>query len=79
MCWPGTQIHKAVDQVVRQHLPLHAQYTRYHWADHVKVGGITLEYGGAVNKFLKARLLVLFGALSWLGRVSDGIRSGGDP
>ncbi|CAN9182999.1 unnamed protein product [Alternaria alternata] len=71
--WPGTQVHEAMDQVVCQRLPLHVQYACCHWADHVKAGGMTLEDGGAVHAFLKARLLMLFEALSWLGRVSDGM------
>lgn len=71
--WPGTRVHEVVDQVVSQRLPLYVQYACCHWADHVKAGGMTLEDGGAVHAFLKARLLMLFEALSWLSRVSDGI------
>jgi hypothetical protein len=73
--WPGTQVHEATDQVVCQRLPLHVQYACCHWAEHVKAGGMTLEDGGLVHEFLKARLLVLFEALSWLGRVSDGMEA----
>jgi hypothetical protein len=73
--WPGTQVQEAVNEVVRQRLPLHVQYACCHWTDHIKAGGMTLEDGGVVHEFLKARLLVLFEALSWLGRVSDGMRA----
>jgi hypothetical protein len=73
--WPGTQIQEVVDKVVRRCLPLHVQYACCHWTDHVKAGGMTLEDGGVVHKFLQARLLMLFEALSWLGRVSDGIKA----
>jgi hypothetical protein len=73
--WPGTQVQEAADKMVRQCLPLHVQYACCHWADHVKVGGMTLEDGGVVHEFLQARLLMLFEALGWLGRVSDGIEA----
>lgn len=71
--WPGTEVNEAVDEVVCQCLPLHVQYACYYWTDHVKEGGMTLEDGGVVHEFLRARLLMLFEALGWLGRVSDGM------
>ncbi|KAF2789052.1 hypothetical protein K505DRAFT_99080, partial [Melanomma pulvis-pyrius CBS 109.77] len=71
--WPGTQVQEADDEVVRERLPLHVQYACCHWTDHVKAGEMTLEDGGVVHEFLQARLLMLFEALGWLGRVSDGM------
>ena len=39
------------------------------------MGRMTLEDGGVVHEFLKVRLLMLFEALGWLVRVSDGIKA----
>jgi hypothetical protein len=73
--WPGTQVQEAVDKVVRQCLPPHVQYACCHWTDHVKASRMSLEDGGVVHEFLQARLLMLFEALGWLGRVSDGMEA----
>jgi hypothetical protein len=73
--WPGTQVQESVDKVVCQRVPLHVQYACCHWIDHVQKGRMTLEDGGVVHEFLQARLLMLFEALGWLGRVSDGIEA----
>ncbi|KAH7392014.1 WD40-repeat-containing domain protein [Phaeosphaeria sp. MPI-PUGE-AT-0046c] len=72
---PGTRVQEATDEVLRHCLPLHVQYACCHWIDHLANSKPQLCDNDNVHNFLKEHCLHWLEAISWMSKISEGIRA----
>jgi len=60
---------------VQQYLPPEVQYACLYWIQHLQKSGVQLYDNDQVHQFLKEHFLHWLEALSWMRKVSEGIRA----
>ena len=70
---PGTLVGDLPHSRVEECLPPEVQYACSYWVSHLQKSGDQVYDEGDVHKFLQTHLLHWFEALSWMGKVSEGI------
>ena len=73
--WPGTAASDVERSTVQRCLPAEVQYASTYWAQHVLSSGIELCEGDWIHQFLKEHFLHWLEALSWIGKISEGIHA----
>ncbi|PQE16118.1 WD40 YVTN repeat-like-containing domain protein [Rutstroemia sp. NJR-2017a BBW] len=69
---PGTLVTD-IEIRVENYLPPEVRYACIYWVQHLQKGGIQLQDNDQVYQFLQVHLLHWFEALSWIGKISEGI------
>ncbi|PQE24884.1 WD40 YVTN repeat-like-containing protein [Rutstroemia sp. NJR-2017a WRK4] len=69
---PGTLVTD-VGIRVENYLPPEVRYACIYWVQHLQKGGIQLQDNDQVYQFLQVHLLHWLEALSWIGKISEGI------
>ncbi|PQE27705.1 WD40 YVTN repeat-like-containing protein [Rutstroemia sp. NJR-2017a WRK4] len=69
---PGTLVTD-IGTRVEDYLPLEVRYACIYWVQHLQKGGIQLQDNDQVYQFLQEHLLHWLEALSWIGKISEGI------
>jgi hypothetical protein len=71
---PGKLVTEVGQSQIQQCLPPEVQYACLYWIQHVQKGGVQLHDDDFVHQFLKIHVLHWLEAMSWMGKISDGIR-----
>ncbi|PQE16458.1 WD40 YVTN repeat-like-containing protein [Rutstroemia sp. NJR-2017a WRK4] len=69
---PGTLVAD-VGIRIEDYLPPEVRYACIYWIEHIQKGGTQLHDNDEVSQFLKVHLLHWLEALSWVGKISEGI------
>ncbi|KAM3085629.1 hypothetical protein ACMFMG_002698 [Clarireedia jacksonii] len=69
---PGTLV-TAIRTRVEDYLSPEVRYACIYWVQHLQKGGIQLQDNDQVYQFLQVHLLHWLEALSWIGKISEGI------
>ncbi|PQE05350.1 vegetative incompatibility het-e-1 protein [Rutstroemia sp. NJR-2017a BVV2] len=69
---PGTLVTN-VGIRIKDYLPPEVRYTYIYWVQHLQKGGAQLHDNDQVYQFLQVHLLHWLEALSWIGKISEGI------
>ncbi len=72
---PGARAKDFSDQQIESSLPAELQYACRYWVQHLQRSGIQLNDNDKVHDFLRKHLLHWFGALSLIGKTSEGLRA----
>ena len=72
---PGVFLDSVEKSRIHQCIPPEIQYACLYWTKHLQNSHIQLCDHDHVHKFLQAHFLHWFEALSWIGKVSEGVRS----
>jgi hypothetical protein len=73
---PGVHIADIDSDLVEQYLPPEVQYACLYWVEHLQKGGAQLrDNNNQVHQFLQTHFLHWLEALSWMHRLSEGIRA----
>jgi hypothetical protein len=70
---PGTLISDVDSNRIQDFLPLEVQYASLYWVYHLQKSGTQLYDQGQVHQFLQEKFLFWLEALSWMGKISEGI------
>ncbi|PQE23326.1 WD40 YVTN repeat-like-containing domain protein [Rutstroemia sp. NJR-2017a BBW] len=69
---PGTLVTD-VGIRVEEYIPPEVRYACIYWIQHLQKGGTQLQDNDQVHRFLQEHLLHWLEALSWIGKISEGI------
>jgi hypothetical protein len=72
---PGILVTDIESSRVEQHLPLEVQYACLYWVQHFQKCGAQFHDNDKVHQFLQVYLLCWLEVLSWMRKVSEGIRA----
>jgi len=70
---PGVLVAKVDNSRVEQYLPPEVQYACLYWVQHLQKSGAQLHDNDQIHQFLQMHFLYWLEALSWMGRISEGI------
>jgi hypothetical protein len=70
---PSVFVTDVASSRVEQCLPPEVQYACLYWIQHLQKSRAQLRDNDQVYQFLQEHLLHWFGALGWMGKVSEGI------
>ncbi|KAL6795534.1 hypothetical protein J3E68DRAFT_450434 [Trichoderma sp. SZMC 28012] len=70
---PGVGREDVHKEMIEKHLPKAIAYACIYWVYHVQEGRIVLQDGGPEHKLLETKMLNWIEALTWLGRINEGI------
>jgi hypothetical protein len=68
---PGVLVTDIESSQVKKYLPAEVQYACLYWVQHLQRSGAQLY--NQVYQFLQVHLLYWLEALSWIGKISEGI------
>jgi hypothetical protein len=72
---PGALVIDLDPTVIAQHLPPEVQYACLYWVQHLERGEASLRDDGEEHLFLQDHLLHWLEALSWIGKVPEGVHA----
>ncbi|KAL7797000.1 hypothetical protein V8C43DRAFT_329359 [Trichoderma afarasin] len=70
---PGVGREDVQKETIEKHLPQSISYACIYWVYHVQEGKMALQDGGSEHKLLQTKLLNWIEALTWLGRINEGV------
>ncbi|KAL6836693.1 hypothetical protein J3E69DRAFT_322264 [Trichoderma sp. SZMC 28015] len=70
---PGVGREDVQKETIEKHLPQAIAYACIYWIYHVQEGNIVLQDGGPEHKLLETKMLNWIEALTWLGRINEGV------
>ncbi|KAF3072518.1 hypothetical protein CFAM422_005408 [Trichoderma lentiforme] len=70
---PGVIRVEVEQDTIEQHLHQAIAYSCIYWVHHVQEGKIVLRDGGPEHRLLETKMLNWIEALTWLGRINEGI------
>ncbi|KAL7915798.1 hypothetical protein GGI35DRAFT_6797 [Trichoderma velutinum] len=70
---PGVIRGDVKQETIERYLPHAMAYACIYWVYHVQEGKIVLQDGGLEHKLLETKMLNWIEALTWLGRINEGI------
>lgn len=70
---PGALVVDIDPTIIAQHFPPEVQYACLYWVQHLERGDTSLRDDGEEYLFLQDHLLHWLEALSWMGKVSEGV------
>ncbi|KAH8659280.1 vegetative incompatibility protein HET-E-1 [Tricladium varicosporioides] len=70
---PGIFVVNVESTRIEQCLPQEVRYACLYWVQHLQASSAQLQDGDYVHQFLRVHLLHWLEALSWIGKVSEGI------
>jgi len=72
---PGALVADVESSQMEQCLPSEVQYACLYWIQHLQKSGAQLSENDQVHQFLQVHILHWLEALSWMGRLSEGIHA----
>lgn len=72
---PGVSVNSLETNIIQQHIPAELQYAGVYWIQHLKKSGKRPLDNGPVYEFFQEHLLHWLEAMSWIGKLSEGIRA----
>ncbi|KAJ4864694.1 AAA ATPase domain-containing protein [Trichoderma breve] len=70
---PGVGREDVQKETIEKHLPQAIAYACIYWVFHVQAGKTELHDGGPEHKLLQSKMLNWIEALTWLGRINEGV------
>ncbi|KAK4081566.1 uncharacterized protein Triagg1_2307 [Trichoderma aggressivum f. europaeum] len=70
---PGVIREEVEQDTIEEHLPQAIAYACIYWVHHVQEGKMVLQDGGPEHKLLETKMLNWIEALTWLGRINEGV------
>ncbi|KAL7963009.1 hypothetical protein V8C34DRAFT_268946 [Trichoderma compactum] len=70
---PGVIREEVKQDTIEKHLPQDMAYACIYWIHHVQEGKMVLQDGGPEHKLLESKMLNWIEALTWLGRINEGV------
>jgi len=71
----GIRVSEVDISTIQEYLPSEVQYACIYWVQHVLKSGLKFSDDDWVYEFLSRRILYWLEALSWIGRLGDGIHA----
>jgi hypothetical protein len=71
---PGTLITEVNQSQIQKCLPPEVRYACQYWIQHIQKSGLQLQDDDFIHRFLKTHLLFWLEAMSWMQKISEGIR-----